>query len=132
MTNFACRLKAMMVGGAPPFALVVEQTAGVETEIAAYRAHVAVGGPGDEGRRLCNNGIMRAHLRMRRKFRERDRGADFKPLRIGLDRAQLADLVDLYEHRRGGDTAPNIDQEISGAAEQPALRRPHARRGGPA
>src|SRR5262249_14548886 len=127
MTNFACRLEAMMVGGTPPFALVVEKTAGVEAEIAAYRAHVAVGGSGDEVRCLRDNGIIRAHLRMHRKLRERDRGADFKLVSIGLARAQLVNLIDLYEHRRGDDTAPNIDHEISAAAEQPALRMPSAR-----
>ena len=39
-----------MIGGAPPFALIVEDAARIETQVAADRPHVAVGRPGDDGR----------------------------------------------------------------------------------
>ena len=44
-------LEAVVVGGAPPFALIVENAALVSrTDIAADRAHDAVGGAGDRMR----------------------------------------------------------------------------------
>jgi len=51
-------LQAVIVGVAPPFALVIEDAARVEAEIAADRAHVAVGGAGDVRGRLRDHGIM--------------------------------------------------------------------------
>ena len=43
VADLAGGLEAMMVGGAPPFALIVEDAARVEAEIAADGAHVAMG-----------------------------------------------------------------------------------------
>ena len=50
-------LQAMRVGAAPPFALIVEDAARVEAEIAADRAHVAMGGAGDAVRGFSDGGI---------------------------------------------------------------------------
>src|SRR6478672_6747409 len=58
MADVARGLEAVVVGGAPPFALIIEQAAGVEAEIAADRAHVAMGRPGDERGRLRHHRIM--------------------------------------------------------------------------
>ncbi len=59
MADGAGGLQAMVIGVAPPFALIVENAAGVETEIAADRAHVAVGRAGDVRGRLRHHRIMR-------------------------------------------------------------------------
>src|SRR5205085_311948 len=85
MTDAANRLEAMIVGGAPPFALVVEQAARVEAEVAAYGAHTAVCGPGNEVRCLSEDSIVRAHLRVRGELGEPHCGADLEFMRIGLD-----------------------------------------------
>src|SRR5262245_64175443 len=95
----------MVVGGAPPLALVIEQAARVEAQIAADRSHVAMGGPGDEARGLRHHRIVSRHLRMRGKLGELDRGADLERARVGLDRAQLLHVIDVDEHRRGDDPA---------------------------
>jgi hypothetical protein len=111
----------MVVGGAPPFALVIEQAAGVEAEVAADRSHVAMGRPGDAGRSLRQHWIVPHHLRMRGELGERDRGADLDRLGIGRDGAQLGDVVDVDQHRRRDDAAPDIDHEISAAADEAAV-----------
>ena len=58
-------LQAMIVGVTPPFALVIEDAARVEAEIAADRAHVALGGAGDMRGRLRDHGIMLVDRGMR-------------------------------------------------------------------
>ena len=73
----------MVVGVAPPFALIVEDAAGVEAEIAADRAHVAVGGAGDVGGRLRQHWIMLYDRRMLGDFAEANRGADLERIRVG-------------------------------------------------
>ena len=50
-------LQAVVIGVAPPFALIVEDAARVEAEIAAERAHVAVGRAGDVGGGLRHHRI---------------------------------------------------------------------------
>src|SRR5262249_39091303 len=69
-------LESMVVGGAPPFALVIEQATRIDTQIAADRSHVAMGGPGDEAGGLRHHRIAPRHLGMRGKLGELDRGAD--------------------------------------------------------
>ena len=120
VTDIAGGLKAMVVGGAPPFALVIEQAARIEAEIAADRSHVAMGGAGDEGGGLRHHRIVPRHVGMRGEFDELDRGADLERTRVGADRAQLFDVVDVDEHRRGDDAAADIDHEVGAAAEQRA------------
>ena len=58
VADFAGRLQTMMIGFAPPFALIVKNAAGVEREIAADGAHVAVGRPGDVTGRLRHRRIV--------------------------------------------------------------------------
>ena len=65
VANRAGGLQAMIVGVTPPFALVIEDAARVEAEIAADRAHVAMGGPGDMRGRLRDYRIMLVDGRMR-------------------------------------------------------------------
>ena len=110
-----------MIGGAPPFALIVEDAAGVEAEIAADRAHVAMGRPGDDGGGLRHHRIMPHHVGMLGKLGERDRGADLDDVRVGADRAQLGDVVDVDQGGRRLDAAADVDDEIGAAAEQPAV-----------
>src|SRR5437763_11634402 len=57
MTDRADGLQTMMVGVAPPFALIVEDAACVETQIAADGAHMALGGAGNVGASLRHGGI---------------------------------------------------------------------------
>src|SRR6185437_9975772 len=58
VTNCAGSFQAMVIGVAPPFALIVENAAGIKAEIAADRAHVALGRPGDERGRLRKHRIV--------------------------------------------------------------------------
>ncbi len=110
----------MVIGRTPPFALVVEDAASIEAEIAADRAHVAVRRPGNVRGGLRDDRIVRDDRRMLGEFAERDGRADFDGACVGLDRAQLVDAIDVDQHRRRHDAAPNVDDEIGAAAEQPA------------
>ena len=110
----------MVVGGAPPLALVIEQAARIEAQIAADRSHVAMGGPGDEGGGLRHHRVVPRHVRMRGELGELDRSADLERACVGADRAQLLHVVDVDEHRRGDDAAADIDHEVGAAAEQRA------------
>src|ERR1700686_852753 len=111
----------MMIGVAPPFALIVENAARVEREIAADGAHIAVGRAGDMGRGLRHDRIMLCHIGMRGDLGERGRGADLEHPRLGFDAAQLGDAVDVDQHRRRDDPAPDVDHEIGAAANEPAV-----------
>ncbi len=111
----------MVVGGAPPFALVIVEAARVETQIAADGSHVAVGGPGDATGSLRHHGIMPPHAFMHVELGELDRGTDLQDARIGPDRAHLLHVVDIDEYRRGDDAAPDVDHEVGAAAQQPAV-----------
>ena len=51
-------LQAMVIGAPPPFALIVEDAARVEAEIAADGAHVAVRGAGDVRGGLRDDGVV--------------------------------------------------------------------------
>ena len=120
VADVAGGLEAMMIGRAPPFALVVVDAAGVEAEIAADRAHVAVRRPGDLRRRLRHHRMMLNDVRMLGEFGERHRGADFERLCVGLDRAQFGHAIDVDQHRRRNDAAADVDDEIGAAAEHAA------------
>jgi hypothetical protein len=119
MAHGAGGLEAVIVGVAPPFALIVIDAAGVEAQIAADRAHDAMRRTRDLVCGLRHHGIMRAHLRVLGEFGERHRGADLDPVRIGFDRAQLGDIIHLDQDRRRDDAAPDVDREIGAAAERP-------------
>src|SRR6185437_7228351 len=56
VTNCAGSFQAMVIGVAPPFALIVENAAGIKTEIAADRAHAPMGGASDVRRGLSEHG----------------------------------------------------------------------------
>jgi hypothetical protein len=56
--------QTMMIGLAPPFALIVKDAARVERDIAADRSHVAMGRPGDLAGRLRYCRIVLQHARM--------------------------------------------------------------------
>src|SRR5580700_94304 len=118
----------MVIGIAPPFALIVENAARIKREIAADRAHVAVGRAGDMGRGLRYGRIMLPHVGMRRNLAERGSGADLEPMRIGFDAAQLGDTVDVDQNRRRDDAAPDVHHEIGTAANEPAVAMGGARR----
>ena len=127
VADVAGGFQAMMIGVAPPFALIVENAARIEREIAADRAHVAVGRAGNMRRGLRHDRIMLRHIGMRGDFGQRGRGADLEPMRVGLDAAQLGDAVDVDQHRRGDDAAPDVHHEIGAAADQPAVAMRGAR-----
>jgi hypothetical protein len=58
---------------------------------------------------------------MRSELGEFDRGADLERAPINPDRAQLLDIIDVDEHRRSNDAAPDIDHEIGPTAKQAAV-----------
>src|SRR6185369_11244774 len=58
VADIARGLEAVVVGRAPPLALIVEDAARVEAQIAADGAHVAVRGPGDRARRLRHHRMV--------------------------------------------------------------------------
>ena len=68
MTNIADGFQAMMIGLAPPFALIVKNAARIEREIAAERSHVAVGRAGNVSGCLRYHRVMRRHIGMCRDF----------------------------------------------------------------
>ena len=111
----------MIVGRAPPLALIIEETPGVETQIASDRAHVAMGRAGNAGRGLRQHGVMPHHLGMRGDLGERDGRADLDPLRVGMDGPELLHVGDVDEAFRGDDATPDVHEEIGAAAEQPPV-----------
>src|SRR5207253_10867882 len=66
----------------PPFALIVEDAARVEAEVAADRAHIAVGRAGDDMGGLRHHRKVRDDLRVLGEFRKRHRSADFETTRV--------------------------------------------------
>jgi len=118
MAHRAGGLEAVMIGVAPPFALIVKNAAGVEAEIAANRAHIALGRPGDMRRCLRHRGIVPHHAGMRGDLGQRCCRADRKLARVRRDRAQFFDSVDLDQHRRRDDAAADIHQKVGAAAKQ--------------
>src|SRR5450759_5420033 len=112
----------MVIGGAPPFALIVKDAAGVEAEIAADRAHVALGGAGDVAGGLRQYRIMLDDRRMLGQRGQPHRGADLKCIYISLDGGQLRHLVHVDEHWWGDDAAADIHDQIGAAAERHAAR----------
>ena len=71
VADLAGGLEAVIVGGPPPFALIVEDAARVEADVAADGAHVAMRRPGDGGRRLRHDGIVRENARVLRHLGQR-------------------------------------------------------------
>jgi hypothetical protein len=118
----------VIVGVTPPFALVIEDAAGVEAEIAADRAHVAVGGAGDVRRRLRDHGIMLVDGGVPGDLAQVYRGPEFDRFFVGTDRVQLLHAVHVDQNRRRDDAAADIDHEIGAAAERHGLRIVRARR----
>ena len=97
-----------MIGGAPPFALIVEDAARIETQVAADRPHVAVGRPGDDGRWMS------------RKLGERtDAPTSSRSASASTKRSSATALMSIST---GGanDAAADIDHEIGAAAERRA------------
>src|SRR5262249_16898469 len=58
VAHLARSLEAVVVGGAPPFALVVIDAARIKAEIATDRAHVAMRRPSDDVRGLRHDRVM--------------------------------------------------------------------------
>ena len=114
-------LQAVIIGVTPPFALVVEDAARVEAEIAADRAHVAVGGAGDVGGRLRDHGMMLVDGGMLGDLAQRDRGAELDRFLIGMNCVQFLHAVHVDQHRRCDDAAADVDDEIGAAAERHGL-----------
>ena len=115
-------LQAMVIGIAPPFALIVEDAARVETEIAADRAHVAVSWAGNVRGRLRDDGIVLVDRGVLGDLGETYRRTEFQSLLIGFDRMQLLHAVHVDQHRRRHDAAPDIDDQVGTAAERHAVR----------
>src|SRR6516164_8338632 len=112
----------MMIGLAPPFALIVEDAAGIERDVAADGPHIALGGAGDVTGGLGHRREMHHDGRMDGEFGKSYRGADLQHMRIGADAPQLADAVDVDQNRRRDDAAAHIHHQIGAAAEQAAVR----------
>ena len=94
----------MVIGLAPPFALIVENAARIEREIAADRAHVAVGRAGDMGRGLRHDRIMFRHIGMRGDLGERDAAPISSPCASALmPRSSATPLMSIST---GGATMP--------------------------
>ena len=107
MADFAGRLEAMVIGLAPPFALIVEDAARVEREIAADGSHVAVGRAGDVGGGLRHHRIV---LRPRRDARRLRRA--WRPRRCRRPRASAlmprSSATPLISMSTGGATMPRL------------------------
>ena len=112
----------MIIRVAPPFALIVEDTARVETKVPADRPHVPLGWTGDVGGGLRDDRIQLHHVRMFGDFAQAHRSAYFQAVFACLDRVQLMHTVHVDQHRRRHDAAPDIDDEISAATERLAVR----------
>ena len=61
-------LQAVIIGAPPPFALIVENAACVEAQIAADSSHIAVSGTSDVRGGLRENGVVLIDGRMRGDF----------------------------------------------------------------
>src|SRR6185436_3708097 len=121
VANRAGGLQAMIIGVTPPFALVIEDAARVETEIAADRAHVAVCGPGDMRGRLRDHGIKPVDRGMPGDLAQGHRGAELERLFVGVNRVQLRHAIHVDQNRRRDDAATDVDDEIGAAAERHGL-----------
>jgi len=127
VADVAGGFQAMAVGLAPPFALIVEDAAGIERKVAAERPHVAMGRSGNVTGRLRDDGIMPRHVRVVRNVGQRRRRADLERLRVRFDGAQLNNIIDVDQHRRGDDASSDIDQEIGAAGDELAVAVSRAR-----
>jgi hypothetical protein len=113
-------LQAVIVGVAPPFALIVENAACIEAEIAADRAHVAVGRPGDVRGGLREHGIMPVDRGMLGNLAQPDRRAQLKTFLVGSDGVQFLHAIHVNQDFRRDDAAADVHHEIGAAAERHA------------
>src|SRR5262249_39327199 len=110
----------MVIGAPPPFALIVEDAARVEAQIAADRAHVAVSGPRNVRSRLRENWIVSVDGGVLGNLPPTPRGAELDYLFIHPDRVQLLHAVHVDEHRRRHDAAADVHDQIGAAAKRHA------------
>src|SRR6185436_14304204 len=122
VANRAGGLQAMIIGVTPPFALVIEDAARIETEIAADRTHVAVGGPGDMRGGLRDHGIMLVDCWVRGDLAQGHRGAELERFFVGMNRVQFRHAIHVDQNRWRDDAAADVDDEIGAAAERHGLR----------
>src|SRR5204862_5619988 len=115
------------VGRAPPLALIVEDAARVEAQIAADGAHVTVRGPGDRACGLCHHWIVLRDLAVESKLGQRHRRSDLETTLVGSDGAQLRDAVHVDEYWRRNNAAPQVDDEVRTTAQQTAVGMSRAR-----
>ncbi len=80
VADVAGGLEAVVVGLPPPLALIVEDAARVEAQVAADGAHVAMGRPGDGARRLRHDGKVLQHAGVMCQLGQRHRRAEREAL----------------------------------------------------
>jgi hypothetical protein len=122
VADFAAELQAVGVGAAPPFALVVEDAACVEAQVAAEGGHGAVAGAGDAGRGFGKRRQRSRDARIVRERFERHAGADAPAAGVLLDPRELRDRTEVDQRLRRADAASQVRNQV-GAAGDDARRR---------
>src|SRR6185503_819033 len=123
VANCTGGLEAVIDGAAPPFALVIEDAARIEAQIAADRAHVAVGWAGNRSCGLCDRGEFARHARMACELRQGHGRADFEALLVDRDLAHLVDAVHVDQDRGPNDAPAHVHDKIGAAPKEPAIRK---------
>src|SRR5689334_9753651 len=108
----------MIIGVPPPLALIVVNTAGIETEIAANGPHIAMSGACDVRCRLREHGIVFVDAGMRGYVAQYHRRTELYRLVVDFYRVQFLHTVHVNEYRRRNDAATDIDHQISAAPER--------------
>ena len=122
MADLAAVFEAEIVALAPPTALVVEDTARVEAEIAADGGHVAVRRTGDlrRGPRDCRK-IAYDRIVLPECV-ERHRAADCQAVRAADNVLHFFDIVQIDQRRRLDQAAAHVDDQIRAAGDEPRFR----------
>ena len=113
--------QTVVVGLAPPFGLVVVDAAGIETDIAADGAHIALGRPGDGPGGLGDRRIKPQDFRVFGDLVEAHRRADDEAVLADLDGLEIGQIVGVDQHRRRLDPAAHVDQQVGAAADHAAF-----------
>ena len=114
-------LEAVVVGFAPPFGLVVVDAAGIQADVAADRAHVALGRPGDRAGGLGDRRIAAPDFRMLGDLVQPRRRPDDEPAFVDFYGLEIGQVVGVDQDRRRLDLPPDVDQQVGAAADHPAF-----------
>src|ERR1017187_5929427 len=122
VADVAAILQAIGVRTPAPFALIVINAAGIETQIAADGRHDAMPGPGDRFGRLRERAILAGDRRVARERGDGHARADRYAASVALDLGQLVDAGKVDQLIWAADTTPHVHQQVGSARDIAAAR----------